>query len=77
MSIFAAVLLAAAVVLVVAAQWPKLSLPVPRRERRRRGRRGTKLRVVEPEHDDDFVRAVERDLAALPTIDEQDAKKKS
>jgi len=76
-SIFAAVLLAAAVVLVVAAQWPKLSLPVPRRERRRRGRRRTRLRVVEPEHDDDFVRAVERDLAALPTIDEQDAKKKS
>ena len=77
MSIFAAVLLAAAVVLVAAAQWPKLAIRAPRLDRRKRAsRRRTKLRVVEPEHDDDFVRAVERDLAALPTIDEQDAKKK-
>jgi hypothetical protein len=74
-SVFAIVLLTAAVVLVVAAQWPKLSSRVPRPKERKRARRKRKLRVVEPDHDDDFVRAVERDLAALPTIDERDAKK--
>ena len=75
MSIFAAVLLAAAVVLVAAAQWPKLAPRAPRLSMRRPARRRAKLRIVEPNHDDEFVRAVERDLAALPTIDEQDAKK--
>jgi hypothetical protein len=74
-SVFAVVLLAAAVVLVVATLWPKLGGRVPRPEQRRRARRKRMLRVVEPEPDDDFVRAVERDLAALPTIDERDAKK--
>ena len=75
MSIFAVVLLAAAVVLVAAARWPKLTVRAPRLKQRRRSRKRSALRVVEPEHDDEFVRAVERDLAALPTIDEQDAKK--
>jgi len=74
-SLFAVVLLAAAVVLVAVAQWPKLTVRAPRLKHRKRGRRRSTLRVVEPEHDDEFVRAVERDLAALPTIDEQDAKK--
>jgi len=73
-SLFAVALLAAAVVLVAAAQWPKLTPHVPPLVPRRRPRRA-RLRVVQPDHDEDFVRAVERDLAALPTIDEQDAKK--
>ena len=74
------VLLVAAVVLVAAAQWPALSRRFGRfgaeaRGERRRSRRKPKLRVVDPpDPDDDFVRAVERDLAALPTTDEQDAR---
>ena len=74
-SLFAVVLLAAAVLLVAAAQWPKLTVRAPSLKQRKRRRRRSTLRVVDPEHDDEFVRAVERDLAALPTIDEQDAKK--
>ena len=72
---FAIVLLAAAVLLLAATQWPRIGARVPRPHERRRARRKRNLRVVEPDHDDDFVRAVERDLAALPTIDERDAKK--
>lgn len=75
MSIFAIALLVAAVVLVAAAHWPKLAARAPRAQDRRRAQRKRRLRVVEPDHDDEFVRAVERDLAALPTIDERDAKK--
>jgi hypothetical protein len=70
-------MLVAAVALILASQWPRLShrVPKPKPARRsRRLRRKTKLRVVEPEHDQEFIRAVERDLAALPTIDEHDAK---
>jgi hypothetical protein len=74
-SVFAIVLIAAAVVLVAAAHWPKLAARVPRPQERRRAKRKRSLRVVQSDHEDDFVRAVERDLAALPTIDERDAKK--
>ena len=76
MSVFAIIVLVAAVVLVAAARWPVLSahVHVPHPRERRRSRQKAKLRVIASETDDDFVRAVERDLAALPTIDEQDAK---
>jgi hypothetical protein len=71
------VLLVAAVVLVVAAEWPRLArrghVALPPRSRR--GRRKPQLRVVRSESDD-FARSVERDLASLPTIDERDAKKR-
>jgi hypothetical protein len=75
-SVFAIVLLLAAVVLLAATHWPSLSQRAPRSRpvALRRPRRKPRLRVVENDPDDDFVRAVERDLAALPTIDEQDAK---
>jgi hypothetical protein len=75
-SVFAVVLLVAAVVLVGAAQWPAISRRVGLADRaeRQRARRKSKLRVVDSAPDDDFVRAVERDLAALPTTDEQDAR---
>jgi hypothetical protein len=75
---FAFVLLLVAVVLVAAAEWPRVSraFGTDGRRRRERSRRKARLRVVRSEEDDDFVRAVERDLAALPTIDEQDAKKR-
>ena len=74
MSPIAVVLLVAAVVLVGAVEWPRLSarLGVDRRRARERSRRKDRLRVVPSEPDDDFVRAVERDLAALPTIEDRD-----
>jgi hypothetical protein len=69
---FAVVLLVAAVVLVGAVQFPGLAarLSVDARRSRRRAKRKAALRVVGPGPDEDFVRAVERDLAALPTIDD-------
>jgi hypothetical protein len=75
-SIVAIVMLVAAVVLLGAAHWPRLSASfgLEGRRDRQRARRKSRLRVVDSGSDDDFVRAVERDLAALPTTDEQDAK---
>ena len=69
-------MLFAAVVLVGAALWPAISTRVGLggRVERQRARRKSRLRVVDSGTDDDFVRAVERDLAALPTTDEQDAR---
>lgn len=69
------VLLLAAVVLVVAAEWPRLGkrAGLDERARRERRRRKSHLRVVESETDD-FARAVERDLANLPTIDPREPK---
>jgi hypothetical protein len=71
-------LLALAVVVLVAAEWPRLAartgltgFRVPLRRRRRRSH----LRVLEPEGDpdsDEFAASVERDLAQLPTTKERD-----
>jgi hypothetical protein len=76
MSLIAVVLLFAAAALLVAAEWPRLGrrtgLDVS--ARRERKRRKSHLRVVENETDD-FARAVERDLANLPTIDPRERKK--
>jgi hypothetical protein len=74
---FAVVLLIAAATLLVAAEWPRFQrrLGGDARTRRDRARRKRHLRVVQDESDD-FARAVERDLASLPTIDENDAKKR-
>jgi hypothetical protein len=81
MSIIALVLLLAAIALVAAAEWPRLAerggfagKSMPRRGGKSMRRKGH-LRVVNDEPDDDFARSVERDLAALPTIDERDRKK--
>jgi hypothetical protein len=65
-------LLAAAVVLVVAAEWPRFERLVgaDARRKREREKRKAKLRVVSD--DDDFARSVQRDLDALPTIDERE-----
>jgi hypothetical protein len=69
-SVIALVLLAAAVLLLAAAEWPRLAgrrRVLPKRKPRAKKRH---LRVVEPEHDpDEFQRSVERDLANLPTYD--------
>ena len=75
-SLFAIVMLAAAVVLLVAAEWGRVGKLGEVRARRDRQRRRSRLRVVDEEGPDDyFARSVERDLAALPTIDEHDAGK--
>jgi hypothetical protein len=72
-----AVLLAGAVAVLVAAEWPRLTarfgvsgrVPGARRRSRRKGH----LRLVEQgEPDDDFAASVQRDLERLPTIDERD-----
>lgn len=77
MSPFAIVMLVAGVVLILAVEWPKLAraIGVDGRRKRERTKRKSKLKVVSSDPDDDFVRAVERDLAALPTIDENVRKK--
>lgn len=67
MSIVGLVLLAAAVLLLAYAEWPRLARVGPHRKSRPRKRH---LTVVEPDADsDEFQRAVERDLANLPTYD--------
>ncbi|HVU78420.1 MAG TPA: hypothetical protein VHC67_12610 [Gaiellaceae bacterium] len=66
MSVIGIVLLVAAIALLAAAEWPRLvrRTPKPGKARKRH------LRVVEPESDPaEFQRAVERDLANLPTYD--------
>ena len=75
MSPFAIVLLVAAVVLLGAAEWARLRKLGDVRSTRKRARRKSRLRVVEGEPDDDFARSVERDLAALPTIDEHEPRR--
>ena len=75
MSPFAIVLLVAAVVLLGAAEWGRLGTLGDARSQRKRARRKSRLRVVDTEPDDDFARSVERDLAALPTIDEHEPRR--
>jgi hypothetical protein len=72
---FAIVLLAAAVVLLFAAEWARFAKIGAVRNDRKRARRKSRLRVVETDPDDDFARSVERDLAALPTIDEHEPRR--
>jgi hypothetical protein len=72
MSVIGLVLLAAAVVLLAYAEWPRIarrSRPAAGRSRPRAAKK-RHLRVVDTESDpDEFQRAVERDLANLPTYD--------
>ena len=82
MSVVGLVLLLAAVALIVATEWPRLAerggfagKSVPTRGGKRM-RRKQHLHVVRDEPDEDFARSVERDLAALPTIDERDRKRR-
>lgn len=70
-------LLAVAVAILIAAEWPRLASRVgfAGTAFRRRRRRPTHLRVLEPESDpdsDEFAASVERDLAQLPTTKERD-----
>jgi hypothetical protein len=62
-----------AVALLGAAEWSRVGKLGDARRNRARARRRSRLRVVDqaPDHDD-FARSVERDLAALPTVDDHD-----
>jgi hypothetical protein len=70
-----ALLLAAAIAVLVAAEWPRLAprfgLALDRRPRRRRSRRKSHLRLIRTESEE-FAASVEKDLQSLPTIDERD-----
>jgi hypothetical protein len=69
-------LLACALVVLVGAEWPRLTgrFGADARRRRERARRKATLRVVpgEDTETEEFARSVERDLASLPTIEEKD-----
>ena len=69
-------LLVATVLILVGAEWPRLSRRVgadawAERSRRRRKEKLTLIRGDEAE-DDDFKKSVERDLADLPVLDEHE-----
>lgn len=71
-------LLALAVAVVVGAEWPRLRsgldarLGIDARRRRERAKRKAAFRVVQPTSDaDDFAASVERDLANLPTTEDE------
>ena len=67
-------LLACAVVVLIAAEWPRLSRRVglSQRRERERARRKASWRVIRSDDTDDFAASVQRDLAQLPTIDDRD-----
>ena len=66
-------MLAAGLIVVIGAEWPRLSglLGPEGRRRRDRQRRKANLRVVATD-EDDFAASVQRDLDSLPTIEERD-----
>jgi hypothetical protein len=69
------ILLACAVAVLVAAEWPRLSARLgPERLRvRARSRRKEQLRIVRSDDEiDEFAASVERDLAQLPTTRDRD-----
>jgi hypothetical protein len=72
----AIVLLACAVLVLVGAEWPRLSerFGTSAWNARARRKRKERLQVVrgEGESDDEFAKSVERDLANLPVIEERD-----
>ena len=72
------VLLVLAAALVVAVERPRLErrFGISARKARERERRKKQLRVITPDEDsEEFIRSVQRDLDALPTIEERDRQK--
>lgn len=69
-------LLAAAIVVLVGAEWPRLSdrAGSKAREQRARAKRKAQLRLLRSESDD-FAASVQRDLENLPTIEEHDPRR--
>ena len=76
MSWLAIALLACAVVVLVAAEWPRLSarLGADARRSRERARRKAQWKLVKTETEE-FAASVERDLDQLPTIEETDRRR--
>jgi len=66
-------LLAAAVVVLIGAEWPRVSERAGSRARQKRARARQKaqLRLLRNESDE-FAASVQRDLEKLPTIEERD-----
>ena len=73
MSWLSIALLACAVVVVIAAEWPRLKdrFGLQARRKRERARRKAQLRLLQTD-EEEFAASVERDLSRLPTIEEQD-----
>jgi hypothetical protein len=69
-------LLACAVAVLVAAEWPHLDARIGTEARRRRdrARRKAGLELLRSDSDD-FAASVERDLANLPTIEEREERR--
>ena len=77
MSVVWIALFVAALVVLVAAEWPRLDRAFGREGRRgrERARRKANLKVIRTEDADsleEFAASVERDLSRLPTIDKRD-----
>jgi len=71
--ILALILLGCAALLVLAAEWSRVSGRFEGlRSERSRTRRKRRLTVVEGGEDEDFAASVERDLANLPVLDKRD-----
>jgi hypothetical protein len=71
------IVLVLAAALVVAVEWPRLGrrFGASARRERERERRKKSFRVIAPdEESDEFIRSVQSDLDALPTIEERDRK---
>ena len=72
------VLLACAVAVLVGAEWPRLTerFGFDARRRRQRARRKASFRLLPPKTEsEEFAASVERDLRALPTIEERDRRR--
>ena len=69
-------LLAAAVVVLIGAEWPRVSERAGSRARQKRARARQKaqLRLLRNESDE-FAASVQRDLERLPTIEERDSRR--
>jgi hypothetical protein len=71
------VVLVLAAALVVAVEWPRIGrrFGAEARRERDRARRKKSFRVITAdEESDEFIKSVQRDLDALPTIEERDRK---
>jgi hypothetical protein len=66
-------LLAAAILVLVGAEWPRLAgrFGLDARERRARAKRKANLKLLRSESEE-FAASVERDLSQLPTLEERD-----
>ena len=77
MGIFGLVLLTLAVLVVVGAEWPRLSerFGADRRRAKARARGKARLTVVQGGDRDDFAASVQRDLENLPVVEEPDRRR--